>query len=662
MPKNIVGSKFDDYVKEQIEYRQKELYNLKKSKSSETLIYQNANTAFLRLTSGVDIDGEQPGTSAKKYQLFNTRFDNQFATGVGLGGNTAYGFESNSGYGFSPPPGLVSADVKSLNRGSLREATIKILCHNIDQFNIIDKLYLRLGFSMLLEWGWSQYFNSSPKFKGTFQTTYHNVATDQYFLKRNNQINILNQIQADRQSSCGNYDAMFGLVKNYSWDLQKDGSYDITINLVSVGDVIESLKTNVSHPTNAPQTTNVPQDQPPLQYNAQKSTLNKILWWLASQLKAEDLYNNGKYYLQGPEVTADLIANGIGVKPNQNNDDLTAEGEVVGFVFPQLLGVKEGSSIPGVQAQYFMKLGFLLRCLQNFCLLYDETQSNQGLINLDFDKNSSFCFTYGRHGSLDPRVCLIEVNKDLSGTVPPPPSNSGGNTSVATSNGLVMTVKEYTWRGIHVQDGTNPIPPDFSKGVAPMTSEITAKGSAFGFASANLVNGYYSLQQGNPTFINLYEDIQDKASIEADIQKYTPPSPGYITTETTQPATSTTANVITPVYSTFWYGISTQYKDFVDKVLNKNPTTSTGLIDIGINNEVITEILENNPTIFQRNFKYDGAFGLADGSIHIKEYKYKTVTFTDANVGYTNNNTSPTGEGNNLDVQNNLFDDIKDGI
>ncbi len=193
MARNIVGSKFDDYVKKQIEYRQEKLFNLASSKSDNLLLYQNANTAFLRLTSGVDINDDE-AKSAEAFQLFNTKFAGELAAGVGLGGNTAYGFLSTSGYGYSPPPGLVSADVKSLNRGSLREATIKIVCHNIEQFNIIDKLYLRLGYSMLLEWGWSQYYDN----KGVFHTSYHNVATRDFFLKKNDQINILNQIQADR--------------------------------------------------------------------------------------------------------------------------------------------------------------------------------------------------------------------------------------------------------------------------------------------------------------------------------------------------------------------------------------------------------------------------------------------------------------------------------
>jgi hypothetical protein len=51
-------------------------------------------------------------------------------------------------------------------------------------------------------------------------------------------------IKQKRISSNGNYDAMFGKVKNFHWSFLKDGSYDITLDLVSVGDIIESFKIN----------------------------------------------------------------------------------------------------------------------------------------------------------------------------------------------------------------------------------------------------------------------------------------------------------------------------------------------------------------------------------------------------------------------------------
>jgi hypothetical protein len=280
-------------------------------------MYQNVNTAFLRLTSGVNIatgfdsnntpTGYDNGAEAKTYQLFNTRFNNQFAAGVGIGAlNSAYCFQSTPDYGFVPPPGLISADVKSLNRGALRDATINLVCHSATQFEIIDQLYLRLGYSMLLEWGWSTYFDNSNNYQNA--TTQVDVV-NKFLTTGTDQKSLLEEIQKQREASNGNYDAMFGLVKNFSWNLEKDGSYNITLNLVSVGDIIESLKGNVSHPAASQTIQSPPEDEPPLRYNADKSTLNRILFYLSSKLPPDTISITGGWasFLQGNQTTADEI-------------------------------------------------------------------------------------------------------------------------------------------------------------------------------------------------------------------------------------------------------------------------------------------------------------------------------------------------------------------
>ena len=139
MANSLIGASFSNYVHNQVNLRQRKL-KLNANRDNRWLSWQNSNTAFLRLSSGIDVNGDG-GAMAKKYQLFNTQFDgNKLASGVGLGGNTLYGWESDpgEGYGYAIPPGLVSADIKAKNRGSLREANINILCHNKKQFEIIS--------------------------------------------------------------------------------------------------------------------------------------------------------------------------------------------------------------------------------------------------------------------------------------------------------------------------------------------------------------------------------------------------------------------------------------------------------------------------------------------------------------------------------------------
>jgi len=436
MPKSIIGAGFSKFVQDQIKIRQDK--NKIAVKDSNTIFYQNANTAFLRLSSGVDV-GENNPTEAKNYQLYNTRFENAQATGVGLGGNTAYGWKSNSGYGFVPPPGLVSADIKAMNRGSLREANINLLCHSMDQFEIIDQLYLRLGYSMLLEWGWSWYFtNPSPDNNNTpeLKPSYHNVATDQYFFNNStNYVNLLNQIQNDRDKSCGNYDAMLGRIVNYSWNLEKDGSYNITLTMRSVGDVIESLKTNTNLNTSADATKN---EGPALNINSNKSTLNKILYELSKKVPT----NSGSVRsLDG--VTTKYIGGLPGLEnlkaSNTKGDNDDSIKDVLKVNYPNL---KPENSNGATYNQFYIKLGKLIDIIQNYLLYYSPKQSNQAITNFSSDRNENFCFTFPAHGSLDPRVCLIPVNAKLDSPIVDA-QNPDAPTGV-TYNYLINQI-QYTW-------------------------------------------------------------------------------------------------------------------------------------------------------------------------------------------------------------------------
>ena len=47
-----------------------------------------------------------------------------------------------------------------------------------------------------------------------------------------------------KQKWDGNYEAMFGKITKFNWTFNTDGSYDIKVTLVGMGDVINSLKIN----------------------------------------------------------------------------------------------------------------------------------------------------------------------------------------------------------------------------------------------------------------------------------------------------------------------------------------------------------------------------------------------------------------------------------
>jgi hypothetical protein len=280
---NILGEGFPNQIISQVAQRQK-IYGsgytdpsgntLGLPRTSERIAYLNANTSWVKLVSSVNIDDPTViqdqslsglGNSisnnklAKKFVLFNgvdedpSTNSNQRA-GIDfnpdiLGNNNAYGIGGND-FGILPMMGITSAKIKHENRGSIRRASVQIKAFNKSQFDIIDVLYLRLGFNILLEWGHSTYYTNTGDFR---ENGISNSLADEFLDPK--PINLvsfppsysqfLDKIQENRLKSNGNYDAMFAKVCNFHWSFLPDGSYDITLDLVSVGDIIESFKINM---------------------------------------------------------------------------------------------------------------------------------------------------------------------------------------------------------------------------------------------------------------------------------------------------------------------------------------------------------------------------------------------------------------------------------
>ena len=279
---NILGEPFKKYVQEQILQRQ-EIHG-KINRSEDDITYLNSKNAWVKLGSGVSIDEKRMkmlegnpmaqdvplgSTLAQNNVLFNglanpiegleglNKYSKTPRAGVGSdinddGSSTnpmAYGvggFEGiNGNFGFSPMPGIIDADLKTLNRGSIKKATINIKCFNKYQFDIIDVLYLRLGYSIFLEFGSSIYYNPDKE----LTTLDQSLMSEEYFFSsdynKSDYSVWLPIIEERRKASGGNYDGMFGVVSNFSWTFGEDGSYSIKLEIISHGDVIESLKVNL---------------------------------------------------------------------------------------------------------------------------------------------------------------------------------------------------------------------------------------------------------------------------------------------------------------------------------------------------------------------------------------------------------------------------------
>jgi len=247
---NIIGEGFPQAIVTQIERRQAAYGSGWSSERSDNRIkYLNGNTSWVKLVSGVNIDTpsiiQNQGLSAfptgnstaQAYVLFSGTKGGL----SGIGFNGAYGMLGTS-LGERPMMGITSAEIQHENRGSIRRASVKIRAFNKLQFEVIDTLYLRLGFSVLLEWGHTYYLNNNG---GLEDAATSGISLENDFINGGvSYTDFLKKIQNQRLASFGNYDAMFAKVCNFHWSFLPDGSYDITVDLVSIGDVVESFKVN----------------------------------------------------------------------------------------------------------------------------------------------------------------------------------------------------------------------------------------------------------------------------------------------------------------------------------------------------------------------------------------------------------------------------------
>jgi len=157
--------------------------------------------------------------------------------------DSGYGIQSaynvNTLNGIRPMPGITGFKIVSKNLlGTLREATIDFVVWSAPELEDIEKLYLRPGYHAIVEWGHSYGLDSEGK-ESPFP-----IATFDNYNKFFDEIpadEVYKIIQKTRDVNDGNYDGFLGIIKNFSWSFRPDGGYDCSINVISKGEILESL-------------------------------------------------------------------------------------------------------------------------------------------------------------------------------------------------------------------------------------------------------------------------------------------------------------------------------------------------------------------------------------------------------------------------------------
>lgn len=238
----VIGGKLDSGVIKQLE-RRKDIVSKRSNRTSEELQYLN-NTGWVKLTSSVNTEllnfkgkKEYSNILAKN----NIMFSGTSSDSGGIRGGFGSSYSTSETLGERPMAGITAVQVTSQNTfGTLKLATINITINSIEQLDTLEALFMRPGFTALLEYGHTVYPDNNSD---SIITSPEQIDS---FFTPSNRSDIQNLIKEKKKSSSNNYDAMYGVIKNFVWNMNTDGGYDCKVDLISVGEILESIQVNIS--------------------------------------------------------------------------------------------------------------------------------------------------------------------------------------------------------------------------------------------------------------------------------------------------------------------------------------------------------------------------------------------------------------------------------
>lgn len=264
---NALGVPIPQWIISQLVKRSEQLSveNQSSTTPNENLLFRANRSAWIRMVSSVDILKEtttnyfrneginltDPSSLSKLFVLqggvsvyegndiFGSGFRqyslrNGFPDTYNVAGN-----KEIENYGYRPMPGITSVRVQTQGKlGSIKAAEIQLKVWNKAQLDIIDALYFKLGYTMFLEWGHTNYYKGNGEFGSTES---YSIDPFQDGLTKED---IYNKVSNNIRESEGNYDAMLGMVTNFNFTYNQEGGYDCTIKMISLGVLISNMKMN----------------------------------------------------------------------------------------------------------------------------------------------------------------------------------------------------------------------------------------------------------------------------------------------------------------------------------------------------------------------------------------------------------------------------------
>ena len=351
--------------------------------------------------------------------------------GTSTASSTSVYTSKNGDFGLVAMPGIQSVDIKSKSMGSLREANLSIRVNDAEQLELIETIYLRLGYSLFLEWGNSSYYSNKGEYvKGASvePTLLYDFLNPSEKLKKC-PTNFIEKIEGQREKSNGNYDALFGRVSNFSWEFDPSGFYNVSLTIISWGDIIESLKIDSLYPgvriTDDKNAVD-PKDQSYLNsfiYEASlpNSDTNKIKTTGQNLLSPDQNINQEKVFPTKTTLISKVTETTENYLFSQENKTETQESsqysKKLNYTRPKELKdmVISGFAHFGSAESnyYYVRFGDLLEFIKRKLLIYLEGCETP-ITNINTSTNSNYCYNPKINVSADPSKVMIRRTLPVS--------------------------------------------------------------------------------------------------------------------------------------------------------------------------------------------------------------------------------------------------------
>ena len=471
---SIFKESFKEGVRNQLEIRQ----NVINERTPQNLQYMNSRNAWIRMSSAVNIyngpshddntDDENERAAALKDYKDPSKYSNSLAkqyilqggtlspngtlkAGLGTFDKNAYSNTASDGspyrLGIRPMPGITSVNVKSRGAyGSLQDVTVNFQCWDIKQLEDLELLYMRPGYTVLVEWGWAPYIDNNGKYQ-TIVPPFYDIIDDPKPKEK------IWKDLATKSEKDGNTESMFGYVKNYSWNARMDGGYDCQVTIITLGEILESLKVNYLPAQVLSTVTSIGLLAPNITSytlgSGSKSGEKNNVKWEISKMNLSGSYSQNilagifeELWDMGQQASSDATNDGqqIILHNTSKHKDYAMFHKTIN------IGTNTNGNVTKTDEQIYISLESLTDILNDYVLLSDKnsyvTASSPlaGISTKDKDGNSLLCLAHPLQVSMDPSVCLIQNDLWANGlkftaeTIPNNINPANGNTVVRYSN------------------------------------------------------------------------------------------------------------------------------------------------------------------------------------------------------------------------------------